>query len=61
MALPTTEAIPLALNQTAPSWLISDNVTTVQPVLSDKKYCQSNPWLIFACVCLSFGPHPVHY
>ena len=48
MALPTTEAIPLALNQTAPSWLIVDNLTTVQPVLSDQKYCQSNPWLIFA-------------
>ena len=54
MALPTTDAIPLALNQTAPSWLISDKLTTVQPVLPDKKYCQSNPWLIFACACLSF-------
>ena len=54
MALPTTEAIPLALNQTTPSWLIVDKLTTEQPVLSDQKYCQSNHWLIFACVCLSF-------
>ena len=54
MAIPTTDAMALTLNQTAPSWLIFDQMTTVQPVLSDQKYCQSNPWLIFACACLCF-------
>ena len=52
LALPTTEAIPIALNQTAPSWLFLNKATTVLPVLPNQKYCQSNPWLILACVCL---------
>ena len=52
LALPTTEAIPFVLNHTAPSWLFFNKATTVSPAIPNQKYCQSNPWLILACVCL---------
>ena len=54
MVIPTAEAMPIALNQTAPSWLVLNKMTTVQPVISDQYQSPTNPWVIIACVSLCF-------